>query len=118
MNKTSLLELARKFKIPLRNCLKTKEELDEAIRDTIKKYNEIIFGADTLVCMTSLNKLRKQYVIDKKVFDPKLMDDAVRKLAWGALQKHIVIDGNRMIEKRTGEVLDPEVNLTYWKEKF
>ena len=27
--------------------MKTKEELEEAIRDTIKVYREIIFGSDT-----------------------------------------------------------------------
>ena len=38
MNKTSLLELAKKLNIPRRNCMKTKEELEEAIKDTIKGY--------------------------------------------------------------------------------
>ena len=32
MNKTSLLELAGNLNIPRRNCIKTKEELEEAIR--------------------------------------------------------------------------------------
>ena len=48
MNKTSLLELAKKLNIPLRNCMKTKEELEETIKDTITKYKEIIFGLVTL----------------------------------------------------------------------
>ena len=52
MNKTSPLELAKKLNIPRRNCMKTKEELEEAIKDTITKYKEIIFGADSPVCMT------------------------------------------------------------------
>ena len=46
------------------------------------------------------------------------MDDTIRKLAWDGLQKHIVMDGDAMIDKRTGEVLGPEVDLTYWKDKF
>ena len=29
-----------------------------------------------------------------------------------------MIDGDMMIDKRTGEVLDPEVDFTYWKYKF
>ena len=29
-----------------------------------------------------------------------------------------MMDGDTMIDKRTGEVLDPEVDSTYWKEKF
>ena len=87
MNKTSLLELAKKLNIPRRNCMKTKEELKKATRDTITKYKEIIFGADTPACMTCLNELRKKQIIDEKVQDQKLMDDTVRKLAWDGLQK-------------------------------
>ena len=59
MNKTPLLELAKKLNIPRRNCMKTKEELEEAIKDTIKEYKEIIYGSDTPVCMARLNELRK-----------------------------------------------------------
>ena len=87
MNKTSLLELAKKLNIPRRNCMKTKEELEKATRDTIAKYKDIIFGADTPACMTCLNELRKKQIIDEKVQDQKLMDDTVRKLAWDELQK-------------------------------
>ena len=83
----SLLELAKNLNIPLRNCMKRKEELEEAIRDTITKYKEIIFGLNIPVCMACLNELRKQQVIDKKVYDQKLMDDTLRKLAWDELQK-------------------------------
>ena len=59
MNKTSLLELAKKLNITRRNCMKTKEELEEAIKDTIKVYKEIIFGSNTPFCMACLNKPRK-----------------------------------------------------------
>ena len=118
MNKTSLLELAKKLNIPHRNCMKTKEELEKAIKDTITKYKEIIFGPDSPVCMACLNELRKQQVIDKKVYDQKLMDDTMRKLAWEELQKNIVMDGDVMIDGRIGEVLDPEVDFTYWKDRF
>ena len=44
MNKTLLLELAKKLNIPRPNCMKTKEELEEAIKDTITKYKEIILA--------------------------------------------------------------------------
>ena len=44
MNKTSLLELAKKLNIPCQNCMKTKEELEEVIKDTITTCKEIIFG--------------------------------------------------------------------------
>ena len=29
-----------------------------------------------------------------------------------------MMDGDAMIDKRTGEVLDPEVDSTHWKDKF
>ena len=118
MNKTSLLELAKKLNIPRRNCMKTKEELEEAIKDTIKGYKEIIFGSDTPICMACLDELRKQQIIDQHVYDQRLMDDTIRKLAWEGLQKNIMMDGDTMIDKTTSVVLDPEVDSTYWKEKF
>ena len=46
------------------------------------------------------------------------MADAVRKLVWDELQKNIVIDGDMMIDGRTGEVLGPKVDNTYLKHKF
>ena len=46
------------------------------------------------------------------------MDDTMRKLAWEGLQKNIVMDGDTMIDKRTGEVLGPEVGSIYWKDRF
>ena len=57
MNKTSLLELSKKLKIPRRNCMKTKEELEEAIKDTITMYKENFFSSDTPVCIACLDKL-------------------------------------------------------------
>ena len=32
--------------------------------------------------------------------------------------KNIVMDGDTMIDKGTAEVLDPEVDSTYWQDKF
>ena len=60
----SLLELAKKLNIPRRNCMKTKEELEEAIKDTIISYKEIIFDSDTPACMVCLDELQKQQFID------------------------------------------------------
>ena len=98
--------------------MKTKEELEKAIKDTITKCKEILFGPDSHVCMAYLNELRNQQVIDKKVYDQNLMNDTMRKLAWDELQKNIVMDDDVMVDGRTGEVLDPEVDFTYWKDKF
>ena len=39
-------------------------------------------------------------------------------ISVGGASKNILIDGNMMIDKRTGEVLNPEVDSTYWKDKF
>ena len=116
MNKTSLLELAQKLNTTRRNCMKTKEELEEAISDIIIGYKQIIFGSDTPACMACLDELRKQQIIDQHVYAQKLMDDTIRKLAWEGLQKNIVMDGDTMIDKRTSDVLGPEVDSTYWKD--
>ena len=66
MNKTSLLEFAKTLII---TSVKTKEELEEAIKDTIKGYNHIIIGSDAPICVACLDKLRKQQIIDQKVYD-------------------------------------------------
>ena len=83
----------------------------------LKNWRQIIFGPDTPACMVCLDELWKQLAIDQKVYDQKLMDDTVRKLAWEELQKNIVMDGDTMI-KVPGEVLDPGVDSMYWKGKF
>ena len=56
--------------------------------------------------------------IDEYVHDRTLMDDTIRKLAWEGLQKNIVFDDEAMIDKRTGKVLDPEVDSRYYKTNF
>ena len=68
--------------------------------------------------MACLEEFRRQQVIDQKIYDQKLMEDMMRKIAWEGFQKKIVMDGDTMINKRTGEVLNPEVDSTYWKDKF
>ena len=79
---------------------------------------DIIFGSDSPTCMACLEELRRQQVIDQKIYDQKLMENTMRKVTWEGLQRNIVIDGDRMIVKMTAEVLKPEVNSTYSKEKF
>ena len=92
--------------------MKTKEELEETIKDTITMFKDNIFGSDAPVCMAFLDEIRKQQVIDEKIYDQKVMEDTMRKLAWEGLQKNIVMDGDTMIDKRTGEVWNPEVDST------
>ena len=71
-----------------------------------------MFGSDTPACMACLDELRKQQVIDQELYDQKLMGDTMGKLAWEGLPKFIVIDGDTMINKKTGEVSDPEADST------
>ena len=95
MNKTSLLEFAKKLNIPRRNCMNTKEGIKEAIKETITGYKETIFGSNTPTCMVCLDELRKQQIIDQHVYDQRLIDDTMRQLAWEGLQKNIVMNGVR-----------------------
>ena len=68
--------------------------------------------------MKCLNELRKQQVIDQHVYDQKLMEHTMRKLTWEGLQKNIVMEGDAIIDKRTGVVLDPEVIPHTGKKNF
>ena len=43
------------------------------------------------------------------MYDQKLMYDTL---------KNIVMDGDTMIDRKTGEVLDPEVDSAYCENKF
>ena len=67
--------------------------------------------------MACLVELRKQQAIDQHVYDQKIMEDTMRKLAWEG-QKNMVMDRDTMIDKGACEVLNPEVDSTYWKDKF
>ena len=114
----TLLEKAKELDKHRRNCMKTKQELEKVIKDTVIKYKEIIFGADSPICMKCLDELQKQQLIDERVYDQKLMTDTVRKLAWKQLQENMVVGGDMMIDRRTGKVLDSEVDYTRWNDEF
>ena len=118
MNKPSLLELEKMLNIRRRNLMKTKEEIEEAIKDTITRYKEIIFSSDTSVCIACLDELRKKQIIDQKVYDQKLIEDMMRKVIWERLQKNTAMDGDTMIDKRTCEVLDLEVDSYILERKI
>ena len=109
--------ICKKVEYTRRNCMKTRKEVEDAIKDTIRKYKEITFGSDTPSCMACLDELRKQQVFDQKIYDGRWKTRSENSHGE-ELQRNIVMDGDTMIDKRTGEVLDPEVDFTYWKDKF
>ena len=43
------------------------------------------------------------------------MDDTVRKLAWKRLEENMAMDGEMMMDRRTAEVLHPEVDYIRWE---
>ena len=45
----------------------SRENLQKAIKDTIIKYKEIIFGVDSPICIECLNEIRKEQVVDKRM---------------------------------------------------
>ena len=52
------------------------------------------------------------------MYDQNLVDDTFRKLALDGLQKNMVKVGDTMIDRRTGEVLDPDVDSTNGRNLF
>ena len=79
--------------------MKTKQEIAKATKDTIINYKEVIFGVDIPIRIKCLDEIWKQQVIDEKVYDQRLMNDTVRKLAWKHLQENTSVDGDMMIDK-------------------
>ena len=64
LNKKTLLEEANKLNMPGQTCMKTKEDLEKAIKDTMSKYKESIFSVDSPLYTEYLNEIRKQIKID------------------------------------------------------
>ena len=92
--------------------MKTRLDLEKAIVETQHKYNDIIFGNDSKICEACLNKLPKQLVINKKAH--------AIKSSWitkGGLcpRKNTVMDGDTMVDKRTGDVLGTKVGYNCYK---
>ena len=110
MNK--LRERAKELNIPCRHKM-SREELEKAIKDTTLKYKELIFTSD-VVCKDCLNELRKQDMVDKYQHAKKLMEQTIRDFSW----EYITEDGEMLVDNKTGEVIGPLVDSTYYKEKF
>ena len=77
MNK--LLEEAKALNIPRRNLMK-KDQLQQAIKDTISRYKELIFGSG-VICKSCLRELHKQGKIDEKMHLKTLLEQVTRDLS-------------------------------------
>ena len=77
MNK--LAEEAKALNIPRRNLMK-KDQLKQAIKDTVERYKELIFGSD-VICKDCLNELKKQRKIDEYTHSKKMLEQTVRDLS-------------------------------------
>ena len=76
-----MLWKTKKLNITCRNCMKTNQDLQKYINNTIIKYKETMFATDSPICIKCLDEFRKQQLIDEKVYDQKLMNGGVRKLS-------------------------------------
>ena len=52
------------------------------------------------------------------MYDQRLIDGMVRKLTWNGIRKNVVMGGDMMIDMGTGDLLGPDVDSTYLKNKF
>ena len=107
MNK--LLEEAKALNIPRRNLMK-KDQLKQAIKDTVDRYKEIIFGSD-VICKECLNELKKQRKIDEYTCSKKLLEQTVRYLSCQFVSDHCfhtrtLIDGEMTVCMDCGLILE------------
>ena len=107
MNK--LLEEAKALNIPRRNLMKA-DQLKQAIKDTVERYKELIFGSD-VICKDCLNELKKQRKIDEYTHSKKLLEQTVRDLSCQFVSDHCFhtrksIDGEMTVCMDCGLILD------------
>ena len=84
MNK--LLEKAKTLNIPRQNLMK-EDQLKQAIKDTVERYKEFIFGSD-VICKDCLNEVKKQRKIDEYTHSKKLLEQTVRDLSCHFVSDH------------------------------
>ena len=105
MNK--LVEEAKALNIPCRNLMK-KDQLKQAIKDTVDRYKEIIFGSD-VICKDCLNELKKQRKIDEYTHSKKLLEQTVRDLSCQfdhCCHTRMLIDGEITVCMDCGLILE------------
>ena len=71
---------AKKLNIPRQNSM-SREGLKKTFKDTIINIKRYFFLYSS-ISIQCLDELLKQQVIDKIVYDQKLMDDAIRKVTY------------------------------------
>ena len=64
-----------------------KDQLKQAIKDTVDRYKEIIFGSD-VIRKDCLNELKKQRKIDEYIRSKKLLEQTVRDLSCQFVSDH------------------------------
>ena len=105
MNK--LPEEEKALNIPRRNLMK-KDQLKQAIKDTVDRYKEIIFGSD-VICKDCLNELKKQRKIDEYTHSKKLLEQTVRDLSCQfdhCCHTRTLIDGEITVSMDCGLILE------------
>ena len=107
MNK--LLEEAKALNMPRRNMMKA-DQLKQAIKDTVERYKELIFGSD-VICKDCLNELEKQRKIDEYTYSKKLLEHTVRDLSCQFVSDHCfhtrtLIDGEMTVCMDCGLILE------------
>ena len=105
MNK--LLEEAKALNIPRRNLMKA-DQLKQAIKDTVERYKELIFGSD-VICKDCLNELKKQRKIDEYTHSKKLLEQTVRDLSCQfdhCFHTRPLIDGEMTVCMDCGLILE------------
>ena len=104
MNK--LVEEAKALNIPRRNLME-KDQLKQAIKGTVERYKEIIFGSD-VICKDYLNELKKQIKIDEYTHSKKLLEHTVRDLSCQfdhCFHMRTLIDGEMTVCMDCGLIL-------------
>ena len=107
MNK--LLEEAKALNIPRRNLMKA-DQLKQAIKDTVERYKEVIFGS-VAICKDCLNELKKQRKIDEYTHYKKLLEQTVRDLSCQFVSDHCfhtrtLIDGKMAVSMDCGLIIE------------
>ena len=102
MNK--LLDEAKALNIQRPNLMK-KDELEQAIKDIILRYKELIYGSD-VICKSCLDEIYKEGKIDEKIHLEKLLVQGIRDLCFQyCLHTKTIIDEKMLLCHGCGLVL-------------